>query len=58
MEKEHGTQFVFRSGAVEGDPFWEGVRDALLGVPSNETQDCHEPKPIFFNTGEVKALQP
>ncbi|XP_031416416.1 neutral ceramidase [Clupea harengus] len=48
-----GGDLNFTQGAVEGDPFWEGVRDALLGVPSNETQDCHEPKPIFFNTGEM-----
>jgi neutral ceramidase len=43
-------------GAVEGDPFWDGIRDALLGVPSNETQDCHQPKPILFNTGEVGTV--
>ncbi|KAM3591500.1 uncharacterized protein V6R79_002795 [Siganus canaliculatus] len=40
-------------GAVEGDPFWDGIRDALLGKPSNETQKCHEPKPILLNTGEM-----
>uniref|UniRef100_A0A8C7MHF3 Neutral ceramidase n=1 Tax=Oncorhynchus kisutch TaxID=8019 RepID=A0A8C7MHF3_ONCKI len=36
-----------------GDPFWDGIRDALLGAPSNETQDCHQPKPILFSTGEM-----
>uniref|UniRef100_A0A8D3D007 Neutral ceramidase n=1 Tax=Scophthalmus maximus TaxID=52904 RepID=A0A8D3D007_SCOMX len=39
--------------AVEGDPFWDGIRDALLGEPSNETQECHHPKPILFSTGEM-----
>ncbi|XP_063076841.1 neutral ceramidase [Engraulis encrasicolus] len=48
-----GGDLNFTQGAVEGDPFWDGIRDALLGAPSNETQDCHEPKPILFNTGEM-----
>lgn len=41
-------------GAVEGDPFWDGIRDALLGPPSNQTKECHHPKPILFSTGEVR----
>ncbi|KAL0984124.1 hypothetical protein UPYG_G00137430 [Umbra pygmaea] len=48
-----GGDLNFTQGAVEGDPFWDGIRDALLGAPSNETQDCHRPKPILFNTGEM-----
>ncbi|KAF3852991.1 hypothetical protein F7725_013679 [Dissostichus mawsoni] len=36
-----------------GDPFWDRIRDALVGVPSNKTQACHHPKPILFNTGEM-----
>ncbi|XP_078422053.1 neutral ceramidase isoform X2 [Cetorhinus maximus] len=49
--------FNFTQGTVEGDPFWDAIRDMLLGKPSNETQDCHYPKPILFNTGEmVKPL--
>nr|XP_013803606.1 PREDICTED: neutral ceramidase [Apteryx mantelli mantelli] len=44
--------FNFTQGAVEGDPFWDSIRDQLLGEPSNETQACHEPKPILFSTGE------
>uniref|UniRef100_A0A3Q2WCY0 Neutral ceramidase n=1 Tax=Haplochromis burtoni TaxID=8153 RepID=A0A3Q2WCY0_HAPBU len=39
--------------AVEGDPFWDGIRDALLGPPSNQTKECHHPKPILFSTGEM-----
>lgn len=43
------------AGAVVGDPFWDGIRDAIVGKPSNETQECHQPKPILFSTGEVQA---
>ncbi|XP_070847179.1 neutral ceramidase [Chaetodon trifascialis] len=49
-----GGDLNFTQGAVEGDPFWDGIRDALLGKPSNETQECHHPKPILINTGEMK----
>ncbi|XP_034425715.1 neutral ceramidase isoform X2 [Hippoglossus hippoglossus] len=48
-----GGDLNFTQGAVEGDPFWDGIRDALLGEPSNKTQECHHPKPILFNTGEM-----
>ncbi|GCB60270.1 hypothetical protein scyTo_0014138 [Scyliorhinus torazame] len=45
--------FNFTQGTVEGDPFWDAIRDMLLGEPSIETQDCHHPKPILFSTGEM-----
>lgn len=45
------------TGAIEGDPFWDGIRDALLGKPSQEIQDCQNPKPILFSTGEVSSNQ-
>uniref|UniRef100_A0A8C4RQZ4 Neutral ceramidase n=1 Tax=Erpetoichthys calabaricus TaxID=27687 RepID=A0A8C4RQZ4_ERPCA len=48
----------FSQGSLEGDPFWDGIRDALLGVPSNETKDCHSPKPILLNTGEMNQPLP
>lgn len=48
-----GGDLNFTQGAVEGDPFWDGIRDALLGEPSNQTQNCHRPKPILFSTGEM-----
>uniref|UniRef100_A0A8C5GCR9 Neutral ceramidase n=1 Tax=Gouania willdenowi TaxID=441366 RepID=A0A8C5GCR9_GOUWI len=48
-----GGDLNFTQGAVEGDPFWDGIRDALVGPPSNETQECHHPKPILFSTGEM-----
>ncbi|XP_051883476.1 neutral ceramidase [Pristis pectinata] len=50
--------FNFTQGTVEGDPFWDSIRDMLLGKPSNETQDCHHPKPILFNTGEMTKPLP
>uniref|UniRef100_A0A1A8EZL7 Neutral ceramidase n=1 Tax=Nothobranchius korthausae TaxID=1143690 RepID=A0A1A8EZL7_9TELE len=48
-----GGDLNFTQGAVEGDPFWDGIRDALLGPPSNQTRECHHPKPILFSTGEM-----
>ncbi|XP_068615020.1 neutral ceramidase [Brachionichthys hirsutus] len=48
-----GGDLNFTQGSVEGDPFWDGIRDAILGEPSNETQECHHPKPILFSTGEM-----
>uniref|UniRef100_A0A8C8BRW1 Neutral ceramidase n=1 Tax=Otus sunia TaxID=257818 RepID=A0A8C8BRW1_9STRI len=48
----------FTQGAVEGDPFWDEIRDLLLGEPSNETKDCHKPKPILFSTGEMTRPHP
>ncbi|XP_047194395.1 neutral ceramidase [Hippoglossus stenolepis] len=53
-----GGDLNFTQGAVEGDPFWDGIRDALLGEPSNKTQECHHPKPILFNTGSVQMNWP
>ncbi|XP_039559634.1 neutral ceramidase isoform X2 [Passer montanus] len=50
--------FNFTQGSVEGDPFWDQIRDQLLGVPSNETIACHKPKPILFNTGEMNWPHP
>ncbi|XP_073541598.1 neutral ceramidase [Phyllobates terribilis] len=44
----------FTHGMTEGDPIWDALRDILFGVPSNETIECHEPKPILLNTGEVR----
>ncbi|KAM4715150.1 neutral ceramidase [Anableps anableps] len=48
-----GGDLNFTQGAVEGDPFWDGIRDALVGPPSNQTKECHHPKPILFSTGEM-----
>ncbi|TKS89297.1 Neutral ceramidase [Collichthys lucidus] len=53
-----GGNLNFSQGAVEGDPFWDGIRDALMGKPSNQTQECHHPKPILFSTGEMNVPLP
>ncbi|XP_018616424.1 neutral ceramidase [Scleropages formosus] len=53
-----GGSLNFTQGMVAGDPFWDGIRDALLGKPSNETQECHQPKPILFSTGEMQKPLP
>ncbi|KAM6105784.1 LOW QUALITY PROTEIN: neutral ceramidase [Pterocles gutturalis] len=50
--------FNFTQGLVEGDPFWDGIRDQLLGEPSNETIACQKPKPILFSTGEMTRPHP
>ncbi|NXK47713.1 ASAH2 ceramidase, partial [Chauna torquata] len=50
--------FNFTQGLVEGDPFWDKVRDQLLGEPSNETKACHKPKPVLFSTGEMTWPHP
>ncbi|NWH82649.1 ASAH2 ceramidase, partial [Piaya cayana] len=50
--------FNFTQGSVEGDPFWDGIRDQVLGEPSNETKACHKPKPILFSTGEMTWPHP
>ncbi|XP_051522645.1 neutral ceramidase-like [Myxocyprinus asiaticus] len=53
-----GGEFNFVQGDTDGDPFWDGIRDELVGPPSTETQDCHRPKPILFSTGEMFSPLP
>uniref|UniRef100_A0A8C4W6C3 Neutral ceramidase n=1 Tax=Gopherus evgoodei TaxID=1825980 RepID=A0A8C4W6C3_9SAUR len=48
----------FTQGSLEGQPFWETIRNQLLGEPSNETKECHKPKPILLNTGEISLPYP
>ncbi|XP_046709278.1 neutral ceramidase [Silurus meridionalis] len=48
-----GGALNFTQGAVEGDPFWDGIRDTIVGKPSKDIQDCQNPKPILFSTGEM-----
>ncbi|NXX84397.1 ASAH2 ceramidase, partial [Urocolius indicus] len=50
--------FNFTQGSVEGDPFWDEIRNQLLGEPSNETKACHKPKAILFSTGEMTWPHP
>ncbi|KAI7797248.1 neutral ceramidase, partial [Triplophysa rosa] len=53
-----GGEFNFLQGDTDGNPFWDGIRDALVGPPSNETKTCHQPKPILFSTGEMNDPLP
>ncbi|KZV50574.1 Neutral/alkaline non-lysosomal ceramidase isoform 1 [Dorcoceras hygrometricum] len=45
--------FNFKQGDNQGNPFWRLVRN-LLTTPSEQQVDCHEPKPILLDTGEMK----
>ncbi|XP_035315122.1 neutral ceramidase isoform X1 [Cricetulus griseus] len=45
-------------GTTEGDPFWDTIRDQLLGKPSGEIIECHKPKPILLHTGELTKPHP
>lgn len=47
----------FLTGTTEGHPFWDGIRDAFLVQPSNESIACHKPKPILLPTGEVWTIR-
>uniref|UniRef100_A0A8C8YLH9 Neutral ceramidase n=1 Tax=Prolemur simus TaxID=1328070 RepID=A0A8C8YLH9_PROSS len=48
----------FTQGKTEGDPFWDTIRDQLLGKPSEEIKECHKPKPILLHTGELSIPHP
>ncbi|XP_040831713.1 neutral ceramidase [Ochotona curzoniae] len=48
----------FTQGMTEGDPFWDTIRDELLGKPSEELKECHKPKPILLPTGELSRPHP
>ncbi|XP_077801716.1 neutral ceramidase isoform X2 [Macaca mulatta] len=48
----------FTQGKTEGDPFWDTIRDQILGTPSEEIKECHKPKPILLHTGELSKPHP
>ncbi|XP_042313302.1 neutral ceramidase [Sceloporus undulatus] len=50
--------FNFTQGMIEGDPFWDAVRNAFLIQPSKEIEECHKPKPILFPTGQLSKPYP
>uniref|UniRef100_A0A673U4V7 Neutral ceramidase n=1 Tax=Suricata suricatta TaxID=37032 RepID=A0A673U4V7_SURSU len=50
--------FNFTQGTTVGDPFWEILRDQILGKPSEEIKNCHKPKPILIHTGELTKPHP
>ncbi|KMT05143.1 hypothetical protein BVRB_7g172910 [Beta vulgaris subsp. vulgaris] len=45
--------FDFKQGDDKGNPFWKVVRN-VLKTPGKEQVDCHQPKPILLDTGEMK----
>ncbi|XP_054975569.1 neutral ceramidase isoform X1 [Sorex araneus] len=45
-------------GTLEGIPFWDTIRDQILGKPSVEITECHKPKPILLHTGELLKPHP
>uniref|UniRef100_A0A8I5UX74 Neutral ceramidase n=1 Tax=Pongo abelii TaxID=9601 RepID=A0A8I5UX74_PONAB len=48
----------FTQGKTEGDPFWDTIRDQILGKPSEEIKECQKPKPILLHTGELSKPHP
>eukprot|EP01018_Ginkgo_biloba_P019683 Gb_04896 [translate_table: standard] len=44
--------FGFQQGDTEINPFWKLVRD-LLKKPTQEQIDCHKPKTVLLDTGEM-----
>ncbi|XP_076981418.1 neutral ceramidase isoform X1 [Tamandua tetradactyla] len=48
----------FTQGMTEGGPFWDTIRDQLLGKPSEEIIECQKPKPILIPTGELSKPHP
>uniref|UniRef100_A0A8C3PF65 Neutral ceramidase n=1 Tax=Chrysemys picta bellii TaxID=8478 RepID=A0A8C3PF65_CHRPI len=50
--------FNFTQGKQKNRPFWETIHNQLVGEPSNETKECHKPKPILLNTGEISLPYP
>ncbi|KAM5322236.1 neutral ceramidase [Glossophaga mutica] len=50
--------FNFTQGTTVADPFWETIRDQILGKPSDEIKECHKPKPVLVHTGELSKPHP
>ncbi|KAF6107542.1 N-acylsphingosine amidohydrolase 2B [Phyllostomus discolor] len=50
--------FNFTQGTTVTDPFWETIRDQILGKPSDEIKECHKPKPVLVHTGELSKPHP
>lgn len=49
--------FSFTQGDTSGNAFWKLVRDVLKD-PSEEQVQCHSPKPILLDTGEMNFPYP
>ncbi|XP_066205442.1 neutral ceramidase isoform X1 [Saccopteryx leptura] len=50
--------FNFTQGTTVSDPFWDTLRDQILGRPSDEIKECHKPKPVLVHTGELTKPHP
>ncbi|XP_036294349.1 neutral ceramidase isoform X2 [Pipistrellus kuhlii] len=50
--------FNFTQGTMVPDPFWESLRNQILGRPSDEIKECHKPKPVLIHTGELSKPHP
>ncbi|XP_037015763.2 neutral ceramidase isoform X1 [Artibeus jamaicensis] len=50
--------FNFTQGTTVTDPFWETIRNQILGKPSDEIKECHKPKPVLIHTGELSKPHP
>lgn len=48
----------FTQGTTESNPFWDTIRDQILGKPSEEIKECHKPKPVLIHTGELSKPHP
>ena len=50
---ETNSRILFHiTGANTSNPFWDFV-SGLLKNPDEEQENCHAPKPILLDTGEV-----
>ncbi|CAH9109301.1 unnamed protein product [Cuscuta epithymum] len=45
--------FDFKQGDDQGNAFWRVIRN-VLKTPGKEQEECHQPKPILLDTGEMK----
>ena len=46
--------FDFTQGDTSENPFWNMIAGALQ-EPTQEQKDCHAPKPILLDTGDVSC---
>ena len=44
-------------GDTSGNAFWALVRD-IIAAPTDKQTECHSPKPILLNTGDINFPYP
>ena len=52
IEYHRSVPMMYFTGSNSSNPFWNLVRD-LIKPPTQEQMNCHKPKPILLDTGEV-----